>query len=374
MKKITVLGAGLIGNTIAAFLSEEFDVTSADIDDKQLMLVSKGYTVKTVRTDFNTKRNLKKLISETDLVICAVPGFMGFNILKSIIEEKKNVVDISFFDQDPFVLDKLAKENKVTAVIDCGLAPGMSNIILGYYSKQMKIKAYKCYVGGLPFKRELPFQYKAPFSPSDVIEEYTRPARLIVNGKLVTKPALSEKELINFDRIGTLEAFNTDGLRTLIKTMKIPNMKEKTLRYPGHAEQIELLKTAGFFDKNFIVINGQKFKPVDLTSKILFPKWRLQKNEPEFTVMKIIIKGMKKDKEIIINYDLYDEYDPVSKFSSMARTTGLTCAAAAKLILEKKYNKKGIIPPEKIGMKKGCFNFIINYLNEKGIIYKYSES
>ena len=120
----------------------------------------------------------------------------------------------------------------VTAIVDFGVAPGIPNLLLGYHQNTMKIDVYKCYVGGLPKKRTMPFQYKAPFSPVDVIEEYTRPARYVVNGEIVVKEALSEPEFLEFDEIGTLEAFNTDGLRSLLFTNDIPNKIEKTLRYP----------------------------------------------------------------------------------------------------------------------------------------------
>src|SRR6185503_12264879 len=150
-----------------------------------------------------------------------------------------DVVDISFFPEDALLLDKLAKQKEVTAITDCGVAPGLSNLIIGRYNEEMKIDSFECYVGGLPKERIPPFQYKAPFSPVDVIQEYIRPARLVENGKLVIKPAMSDKEILHFDEAGDLEGFNTDGLRSLVTTMKhIPDMKEKTLRYPGHIDLI----------------------------------------------------------------------------------------------------------------------------------------
>ncbi len=129
--------------------------------------------INTIVADLSSQSEIKKVIKDFDLVIGALPGFMGFNTLKSIIEAGKNVVDISFFPEDPFLLDKLAKDKNVTAVVDCGVSPGLSNIVLGYHNKKMKVNNYRCIVGGLPYKRDWPFQYKAYFSPIDVIEEYT---------------------------------------------------------------------------------------------------------------------------------------------------------------------------------------------------------
>lgn len=144
-------------------------------------------------------------------------------------------------------MDTLAKQKNVTAIVDCGVAPGMSNWVLGHYNTQMKIQEFECMVGGLPMQRIKPWEYKAPFSPVDVIEEYIRPARYVVNGEIITRPALSDAELIDFPVVGTLESFNTDGLRSILFTMKhIPNMKEKTLRYPGHIALIQSLQKPGF--------------------------------------------------------------------------------------------------------------------------------
>lgn len=363
MKKIIVLGAGMVGSAIAVDLSKNYDVTSADINLQNLSKLKKQ-RVKTLQNDLSDKNELIKLVKNYDLVIGAVPGFMGFETLKTVIEAGKDVVDISFFSEDPFKLNSLAKRKNVIAVVDCGVAPGLSNIILGYHNKRMKIDSFKCYVGGLPFKRTMPFQYKAPFSPVDVIEEYIRPARVVENGAVVIKEALSEPELIETEGVGTLEAFNTDGLRSLLKTMKIPFMSEKTLRYPGHIELIKVLKQAGYFSDKVIDVNGVSVKPVDLSAKLLFPLWKLDEDEREFTYLQFHIKGEKKE----FTYKMFDSYNDKTKTSSMARTTGYTCAAAADLILKGKFKRKGISPPEFLGEDETCFKRIISYLEERGIV------
>jgi saccharopine dehydrogenase-like NADP-dependent oxidoreductase len=229
----------------------------------------------------------------------------------------------------------------------------------------MKIDSFKCYVGGLPIKRIMPFQYKAPFSPTDVIEEYLRDARMIEGGKIVVKEALSGSEIIDFPHVGKLEAFYTDGLRSLIKTMNVPDMKEKTLRYPGHIDIIKLLKDTGFFSSAVIDINGTKIKPVDVSSKILFPHWKLKKDEKEFTILRLIIRGEGKE----IQYDLFDVFDQPTKTTSMARTTGYTCNAVARLVVEGEFLRKGICPPEFVGEDEKCFEKIMLYLKERRIIY-----
>ena len=143
MKKIIVLGAGVVGSAIAIDLAKNYDVTSADFDSNKLSLI-KTKNISTVKTDFTNKKELSELVKKHDLIVCAVPGFLGYNTLRTVIESEKNIVDISFFSEDPFTLDSLAKEKNVIAIVDCGVAPGLSSIILGYYAKKMEVEFYKC--------------------------------------------------------------------------------------------------------------------------------------------------------------------------------------------------------------------------------------
>lgn len=369
--KVIVLGAGMVGSTIAIDLKKSHDVTAVDINKTNLNQLSKKYKINFIVADISNQNELKKIVNNYDLVISAVPGFIGFQTLKTIIETRKNVVDISFLPENSLELDKIAKKNNVTAIVDFGVAPGLSNIILGYHNEIMKISEFECLVGGLPKIRTFPFEYKAPFSPIDVIEEYTRPVRIKENHKIILKTAMSEPELINFDNVGTLEAFNTDGLRSLIYTLKnIPNMKEKTLRYPGHIKLIQALQTSGFFNLEPINVDGKEVVPFNFTTKLLFSQWKLNPNEEEFTIMRIKIKGKENRKKKEIIYDLYDEYDKIENQTSMARTTGFTANAGAELILQKKFKLKGVFPPELVGKYKNLFNFILNYLKQRNISLK----
>lgn len=366
MSRIIVLGAGMVGSAMAIDLSKKHDITSSDRNQESLNFLSENYNIKTVKQDLSNKQLLTDLIKDFDLVISAVPGFMGFETIKTAIECNKNLVDITFLPEDVLPLDKLAKEHNVTVIMDFGVAPGMPNFIAGYYYDRMKINNFEYMVGGLPKIRTFPFEYKAPFSPIDVIEEYTRPARYVENGVMINKPAMSDPELINFENVGTLEAFNTDGLRSLIFTLpNIPNMKEKTLRYPGHIKLIQSLITAGFFEKENIKVGSIDVVPFEFTTRLLFDKWKLGRTEPEFTVMRIKLTG---DKEEIV-YELYDEFDPQEKLSSMARTTGFTGTSGAELILQGIFQEKGVFPPELIGKQETCFNFVLNYLKERNVIY-----
>ena len=368
MKKIVVLGAGLVGGVMAQDLAKDHQVTTIDISQDNLDKLDSN--ISKICADISDTSILHKYIKDCDLVIGAVPGFMGYKMMKDVISAGKNIVDISFYPEDPFGLDKLAKENNVIAVMDCGVAPGMGNIIFGYHNNTMQISNYECLVGGLPVKREWPYEYQAVFSPIDVIEEYIRPARFVQNKQLIIKEALSETELIEFEEIGTLESWNSDGLRSLIKTMPhVPNMIEKTLRYPGCVEYLKVLRSSGFFSYDKININGVDIRPIDVTSKLLFPKWEMKEGDQDFTVMRIIMKGKEDGEEVSYRYDLLDRYE--NNTISMARTTGFTCTAVANLVLDKKYTRIGISPPEYLGEN---FENVREYLKQRNVIYKVTKS
>jgi lysine 6-dehydrogenase len=191
----------------------------------------------------------------------------------------------------------------------------------------------------------------------------------------VVKEALSDPELINFPGVGTLESWNSDGLRSLIRTMpEIPDMIEKTLRYPGCIEYLRVLREAGFFSYEPVHVNGVAIRPIDVTARLLFPKWKLQPGEEEFTVMRIRIKGIENGKNKEYVYNLLDRTDRETSTLSMARTTGYTCNAAVNLVLKDKFTRKGICPPEYLGEEASNFQFVVDYLKERNVNYSVEAS
>lgn len=371
MKKVIVLGAGLVGKPIALDLVKDsnFEVTVSDMNNTRLSSISDD-RIKKVQANLQNSDELKKIIKDADFIVNAVPGFMGFECLRNCILAGKDIVDIAFYPEDVFELSQLALDNRVRVISDMGVAPGMSNLLTGYAASKLdKVNNVDIYVGGLPKIRTKPWEYKAVFSPTDVIEEYTRDARIVRNGKIVTVQPLTDIELLEFDNVGTLEAFNSDGLRSLLFTIVADNMSEKTLRYPGYAEKIKLLSDNGFFNSNKIDVGGNFVSPLDLTSKLLFDQWKLDENEEDITVMRITVEGVKSGKSVCYTFNLHDEYDTDSGVHSMARTTGYTASTALRLLAENKYLEKGISVGEMMGKDENVVNFMLDGLKQHGIDY-----
>jgi len=374
--RVIILGAGLVGGPMARDLAADsrFDVTVADVSVDALEQFQTHAEITPLAIDLSDPDRVTDLVRDHDFVIDPVPGFMGFETLRAVIEAERNVIDIAFFAEDPFALDALAREKGVVAIMDCGVFPGMGSALVGRAARRLdEVESVLTYVGGLPQVRQWPWEYKAVFSPVDVIEEYVRPARYVENGVEVVRPALSDPELLDFVGVGTLEAFNTDGLRTLARTIGAPNMKEKTLRYPGHIEKMAILREAGYFSQQAIDVRGQSVRPLDLTAQLLFPMWKLQPGEGDLTIMQIIIEGRKDGHRMRYTYDLLDELDHKRGATSIARTTGYTATMALRMVADGLYTHEGISPPEFMGRDDACVDYLLAGLAERGVLYRERE-
>ena len=368
--RVVVLGAGRVGNAIARDLAEQgsWEVTVADRSPEALGRLSGVAGLRVVEADLARPEVVATTVAGHDLVVGAVPGPMGFATLRAVIEAGVNTVDISFFEEDPFELHRLAVARGVVAVVDCGVAPGLSNMILGRCEATWEtVESFSCWVGGLPVVRHWPYEYRSVFSPIDVIAEYVRPARLVRGGAVVAVTALAEPELLEFAGVGTLEAFATDGLRTLLRTVRCPEMVEKTMRWPGHRERVEALRDAGFFGEEPVLVGGVAVRPVDLAAALLFPVWHLAEGEEDLTVMRVVVEGRSNGRAVRHTFDLLDRYEPTTGTTSMARTTGYTCTATVRLLAAGRYRQPGIAPLELVGGEPGCAEFILADLARRGV-------
>ncbi len=369
MTKVVVLGCGMVGAAIATDLvGQGLSVTVADVRQDALDRVKSVEGLKTVRADLADPSALSKLIEPFDVVCGALASTIGFSTLRTVIEAKKSYCDISFMEEDALSLDALAKANGVTAVVDCGVAPGLGNVCAGAIAHELSpCERIDIFVGGLPEIRTWPFYYKAPYAPTDVFEIYTRPARVVEHGKVVVKEALSEPELIDFAGVGTLEAFNTDGLRSLVTTLDVPFMREKTLRYPGHIELMRVLKHAGFFAKEPISVNGTKVSPLEVAEALLLPKWAYTEREADITVMRIVGEGTKNGRRVRRTWNLLDRYDPVTRLRSMSRTTAFPASIVTGMLARGELSHPGVVPPELLAPKPGFFGMLLAELDKRGV-------
>lgn len=380
MPTAIVLGAGMVGSVMATDLASDpdFDVTIADsrpdaLDRAKARAAAAGHALRTQQLDLADTATLRRAIEPFDIVLGALASAIGFQTLRTVIEAGKPYCDISFMPEDAIDLDDLAKKHNVTAVVDCGVAPGMSNMLAARSVADLDTAdSIEIYVGGLPRERRWPFEYKAGFSPADVIEEYTRPSRIVENGQIVTRPALSEPELMDFDGVGTLEAFNTDGLRSLAYTMSVPNMKEKTLRYPGHIELMRVFRETGLFRQDEIQVGGVRVRPIDVISTLMFPKWTYEPGEEDLTVMRIVVEGEKAGRRERHDWDVLEFFDTQSNATSMSRTTAFPCTIIARLVASGKLAKPGVNPPERLGTDAGLVEHVLAEHRARGIDYRHT--
>jgi len=364
-----VLGGGRIGGAIVRDLAAEddFDVLVVDVDPVRVERLTE-LGADGVIADLSDGRNVTKAVSDADLVVGAVPGFLGYGTVRCVLEAGRPIVDISFFPEDAFGLDDLARSAGVPCLVDCGVAPGLGNLVLGRLEEALdECHAFYCLVGGLPVERTWPWEYKALFSPGDVIEEYMRPARMRRSGVEVTKPALTDVEIVHFPGLGSLEAIDTDGLRSLLRTCRTPNMIEKTLRYPGHAVRMRVLRDAGFFSTNEIQAASGMVRPRDVTEALLFNAWNYEEGEPDLTVMRIIVEGTQGGTRVRHTYNLLDYYSTETETSSLARTTGYTCTAMVHLLAKGLWAEPGLVPPEFVGRSEECYRAVLQHLAERDV-------
>ena len=366
-----VLGAGMVGSVIAEDLAASgFNVTVADVSASALARVSERSNglISIKEADCSDQSTIATLVQDVDIVFGALPSWLGLDALQTIIESDRSYCDISFMAEDPRIFDQLARDHGVTCVVDFGVAPGMSHILCAQATHILdSCSRLDIVVGGLPEQRTWPWEYKAPFSPRDVIEEYIRPARLVEHGVTITREALSEAVLMDFPEVGTLEAFNSDGLRSLCDTLDVPFMRERTLRYPGHAELMRVLRAAGFFDTEPLQVGDQSMCPIDMTAKILIDNWKYEEGEADLTVMRIEAEGRYGEEEMIIRWDLLDYYDPEADQSSMARTTGFPAASIGRMIADGTINQPGVHPPEAFGSNNVVIDRLLAELESRNV-------
>lgn len=371
MTRALILGGGRTGAAMAMDLANEdgWTVTVADRNADKLAALEESYGVTTAKADLSDSKVLAGLATEHDIVLGALPSALGLSALRTVVDSGTNHVDVSFLTQDATSVARLARDKGATVVIDCGVAPGLSNMAAGFAKRTMHVcEAIEIYIGGLPVERGWPYQYKAPTNPADVIEEYTRPANVVQGGKRIVRHAMSDPELIDFPGIGTLEAFHTDGLRTLIHSLNVPFMFEKTLRYPGHMELMRVLRDSGMFSKRPIQVGGQAVVPLDVTLALLDKKWTYAEGEEDIAVLRVIARGVERGDPVRYQWDLLNRYDRQTNTPAMSRCVAFSATTMARMIASGQFVRPGVHPPEVVGQQEGLLEAMLEALAKRGVI------
>lgn len=372
--KTLILGYGNIGSVFAADLAESMPSTEVVVAGRHGSKAERAATVihreniAWTQLDARNYRRLVDKMKKFDLVVGTLPGDIGYRSVKAAIDAEVDMVDISYMPENPLTLDDDAVRANVTIVPDCGVAPGISNLLIGHTISELEhVENIHIMVGGLPEKPVPPLGYTITWSVDGLVDEYTRKAKIVENGKIAEVEALTGLEKVEFPGIGKLEGFYTDGLRTLLHTVKdVKNMWEKTLRYPGHAERIKLLRTLGFFDEHPIRVNNASLSPRNVTIRLLEKK--LQRLEvKDILAMKVEVNGTTEGSKRHYVYVLVDHYDPKRRVTAMARTTAYPASIVAQLIARGAIEEKGVLPLEKLGVKEKLFKKILAELKKRKI-------
>ena len=376
--RFALLGCGSVGSVIAKFLTEDFRGAELVVFDKLTEVCRERLTklgagdVPVEFADANNAELLANILREYDLVIDALPGYLGINALRACIKAQANLVSVSFMPEDPMEFREEVIDAGVTVVPDAGLAPGISNVLAGRLLWVLdSVDEIGIYVGGLPAELVPPLDYVVTWSATDLIEEYVRPARLISNGEVRFVDPLSAILKVEFKGFGVLEGFYSDGLRTLLHTLKgkVRRAYEVTLRYPGHLSKIKLLCDLGFFSDEELSIGGVSIKPKEFTARVLDKKLRL-KGVRDLVLLKVVGLGTRSGETIkIVCKRIETGSEPVS---AMAKTTAAPATAAATLVANKML-PAGVVPPEYIGLSNELYNEFTKHLLRRSVKVECSE-
>jgi len=372
--KILILGCGNIGAVAAQDIAKNtcpIEIVVADKSEARAKDVAEKIdqsNVSWIQLDATNHNQVASALKDVDLAMGFLPGRLGYEIAKACIAAGTDLVDVSYMAENTLTLDNKARKAGVRIIPDCGLAPGISNILVGHAAANLdRVKAVHIMVGGLPEKPVPPLGYIITWSPESLIDEYTRKAKIIENGRESEVEALSGLEEVKFPGVGKLEAFYTDGLRTLVYTITgVEEMWEKTLRYSGHAEKIRLLDALGFFEEKLVDVDGVGVSPRKLSVKLLGQK--LLKPEMKDIVALIVeVSGVKNGKQSRYIYHLLDRYDAKLGVTAMARTTAYTASIIAQFLIKEAVKETGVVPTERIGMNDELFRRFLNELKGRGI-------
>jgi len=358
--EIIILGAGMMGKALAFDLNKFSDfetIAIAERNNEKLQDISKTVNSEKIELryiDINNTKSLTGLFNNYDIAISAVPYKYNFMLAKIAIETNTHFLDLGgnndIVEKERGLFES-AKENGVTIIHDCGLAPGLSSIIVRDIVEQLeKIDYVKIRVGGLPVDPKPPFNYQIVFSPNGLINEYVEDAIVLKDHEIVKKKSMTEIEMISFPApFGELEAFITSGgCSTLPYTYqdKISSLNYKTVRYPGHCERFKTLLDIGLGSEKPILIDDKQIVPREVLINLL--NHNLPANEKDVVLLKVLSKGIRNGKSVELAYTMVDNYDKENDITSMMRTTSYTTSIIAQLVEKDIISEPGVYGCEEI--------------------------
>ena len=379
---ILVLGAGMMGRAIAYDLQEFSHFESIGIADSEISNLNstkkflKGADIDYHRINVIHTEEVKRLFKKYDMVISAIPYKYNYILAKLCVETQTHFLDLGgnndIVEQERS-LHQQAKKREITIIPDCGLAPGITSVITRDIVDNFDlVESVKLRVGGLPIHPEPPLRYQIVFSPYGLINEYVEDAIVLDHGTIITKKSMTELETIMFDEpFHKMEAFLTSGgCSTLPYTYKekIGYLDYKTIRYPGHCEKFKTMLDLGFADEDSIDVKGHPIVPRDFFASFLLS--RLPINGRDVVLMKVLSKGVKKNKSIARAYTMIDYYDEEHNITSMMRTTGYPVSIIAQLIERGDIRERGVFGSEEIVPCKSFFDG----LSKRNIMVERKES
>jgi lysine 6-dehydrogenase len=377
MKRYGVFGGGLMGQVIAKDLvatEPDAEVSLFDVNGAALREAADAIGSSRFRTERADTRNTAATIQALrtqDVAVAALPHRLSLPLVQAAVEAGTSLVDlVGEAPEERAALSEHAREAGCLVVPGCGVAPGISNICVGQAASLLDdVHDAFIYVGGIPKRKQPPLFYETVYLPESVLNAYLREVTVVENGKEVTVLPLTGLETIRFpEPIGALEAFYTDGLVSLLLTMRgkvKKSMFEKTLRYPGHVERIRLLIDCGLLDENPVEVGGSRIAPRELLLKLLEDRLQLGP-EGDVLAMRILVTGIRVGQSKTHTFQLIDYFDPETRYTAMARTTGFAAACTARMIAGNEILEKGVLFPEQIFVGPR-FDEMVSALARKGV-------
>ncbi|MDA4120868.1 MAG: saccharopine dehydrogenase NADP-binding domain-containing protein [Thaumarchaeota archaeon] len=367
--KVAVLGSGLMGSVIGWDLARSKgvdEVVVADIDEERLGALKKRSSGKKLSVevlDIKDGKRVVRFLRDFDVAASALPHGVVHHSDLAAVKAGAKMVNIAFEDEQ-MGLDGDARKSGALLIPGCGVAPGLGGILLAHGLRKLGGgDEGHILVGGLPQKPQPPFGYRLVFSIVGLLREYIDDARVFRGGRMLKVRPFSTVETVVFPPpVGRLEAFCTDGLASLVYTMKgLRVLDEKTLRWPGHAEKMGLLMESGYFSKEKMKVGDTEVSPLEASYVVLDRK--LREGDPrDLTVMRVIAKSG--EKEVV--YDMLDRYDVKSGVTSMGKTTGYTASIVTQMVGSGLIDGKGVIPPENAVIGRKVYG-LLSELRARGV-------